>query len=93
MQTNNKKVTKELLLPVINYINNKNFNDALKLLTQFQKQRFEEDIQRGDNPPWYLVPERYEARHGRQWAYYDLPYGAGRCKVSWETGQFNFEWS
>ena len=57
------------------------------------RQRFEEDIQRGDKPPWYLIPERYEARHGRQWAYYDLPYGAGRCKVSWETGQFNFEWS
>ena len=44
MEINNKKVTKELLLPVINYIHNGNFNDALKLLTQFQKQRFEEDI-------------------------------------------------
>ena len=54
---------------------------------------FERDIQKGDRPPWYLIPERYEARHGRQWAYYDLPYGAGRCKVSWETGKFNFDWS
>ena len=54
---------------------------------------FERDIQKGDRPPWYLMPERYEARHGRQWAYYDLPYGAGRCKVSWETGKFNFDWS
>jgi len=54
---------------------------------------FVNDIQKGDAPPWYLVPERYEVRHGRQWAYYDLPYNAGRCKVSWETGNFTFEWS
>ena len=57
------------------------------------RERFEQDIQKSDTPPWYLIPERYEARHKRKWAYYDLPYGAGRCKVSWETGQFNFEWS
>ena len=54
---------------------------------------FVKDIQKGDAPPWYLVPERYEVRHGRQWAYYDLPYNAGRCKVSWERGNFTFEWS
>ena len=32
------------------------------------RDRFEKDIQKGDRPPWYLIPERYEARHGRQWA-------------------------
>ena len=57
------------------------------------RDRFVRDIVRGNVPPWYLIPERYEARHGRKWAYYDLPYGAGQCKVSWETGNFTFEWS
>ena len=57
------------------------------------RDRFVRDIVRGNVPPWYLIPERYEARHGRKWAYYDLPYGAGQCKGSWETGNFTFEWS
>ena len=57
------------------------------------RERFVRDIVRGNVPPWYLIPERYEARHDRKWAYYDLPYGAGQCKVSWETGNFTFEWS
>ena len=53
------------------------------------RDRFELDIVMGDYPPYYLVPENLKETY----KLYDLPYNAGRCKVSWDTGNFNFEWS
>ena len=43
METNDSKLTKELLLPVINCITNKKLDEALELLNQLE-QRYEEDI-------------------------------------------------
>ena len=43
METNDNKLTKELLLPVINSIANKKLDEALELLNQLE-QKYEEDI-------------------------------------------------
>ena len=59
------------------------------------RSRFEQDVLRFDAPPWYLFPERHEEETGDSFKYFNVPYGAGVCKVSWPEGpkgQFQFEW-
>ena len=60
------------------------------------RSRFEQNVVRFDTPPWYLIPERHERDTGDAFKYFDVPYGAGVCKVSWPNGpkgQLEFEWS
>ena len=48
-----------------------------------------------DATPWYLIPERHEKETGDAFKYFNVPYGAGVCKVSWPNGpkgQLEFEW-
>ena len=57
------------------------------------RQRFERDVIRGNVPPWYLITENLSDIDGNGFKDFDLPYNAGRCRVSWNTNQWNFEWS
>ena len=51
------------------------------------------DIKKGDRPPWYFVPEKYQKDTRLNYKNYHLPHGAGVCKVTWPEGKLNFEWS
>ena len=53
---------------------------------------FERDIQKGDRPPYYFDREGYMAETQLAYKNFDIPYGAGSCKVSWPNGVFQFEW-
>ena len=60
------------------------------------RSRFEQDVIRLDAPPWYLIPERHEKDTGDTFKWFNVPHGAGLCKVSWPNGpkgQLEFEWS
>ena len=64
--------------------------------TNVSRSRFEQNVVNLDAPPWYLKPDRHEEETGDAFKYFNLPYGAGRCKVSWPNGpkgQLEFEWS
>ena len=59
------------------------------------RSRFEQDVIRLDAPPWYLIPERHEKATGDTFKWFNVPHGAGLCKVSWPNGpegQLEFEW-
>ena len=60
------------------------------------RNRFEQTVVRFDAPPWDLKPELHETETGDAFKYFNVPYGAGVCKVSWPDGpkgQLEFEWS
>ena len=72
---------------------NESTRDSKKRVTRL---RFEQDVLRLDAPPWYLFPERHEKETGDAFKYFNLPNGAGACKVSWPDGpkgQLEFDWS
>ena len=56
------------------------------------RNRFEYDIVKGDFPPYYFDNGAWENKTGMSYRNFDLPYGAGSCKVSWPNGVFQFEW-
>ena len=56
------------------------------------RNRFEYNIVSGDVPPYYFDNGAWENETGLNYRNYDLPYGAGSCKVSWPNGVFQFEW-
>jgi hypothetical protein len=56
------------------------------------RNRFEYNIVRGDVPPYYFDNSAWENETGMSYRNFDLPYSAGRCKVSWPNGVFQFEW-
>ena len=59
------------------------------------RSRFEQDVIRLDAPPWYLIPERHEKDTGDTFKWFNVPHGAGLCKVSWPDGpkgQLELEW-
>ena len=63
--------------------------------TNVSRSRFEQDVVRYDTPPWYLKPDRHETETGEAFKYFNVPHGAGLCKVSWPNGpkgQLEFEW-
>ena len=41
------------------------------------RSRFEQDVARLDDTPWYLIPERHEKETGDAFKYFNVPYGAG----------------
>ena len=47
---------------------------------------------RGDVPPYYFDNGAWENETGMNYRNFDIPYGAGSCKVSWPNGAFQFEW-
>jgi hypothetical protein len=60
------------------------------------RSRFEQDVIRLDAPPWYLKPDRHERDTGDAFKSFNVPYGAGVCKVSWPDGpkgKLEFDWS
>jgi hypothetical protein len=64
--------------------------------TKVSRSRFEQNVVRFDTTPWYLKPERHETETGDAFKYFNVPHGAGLCKVSWPDGpkgQLKFEWS
>ena len=64
--------------------------------TNVSRSRFEQNVVRYDTPPWYLKPDRHEIETGDTFKYFNVPYGAGVCKVSWPEGpkgKLEFEWS
>ena len=64
--------------------------------TKVSRNRFEQDILRFDAPPWYLKPDRHERDTGDTFKSFNVPYGAGVCKVSWPDGpkgKLEFDWS
>ena len=56
------------------------------------RNRFEYNIVRGDVPPYYFDNGAWENETGMNYRNFDIPYGAGTCKVSWPNGVFQFEW-
>ena len=60
------------------------------------RSRFEQNVIRLDAPPWYLKQDTQEAETADTFKFFNAPYGAGVCKVSWPNGpkgQLEFEWS
>lgn len=60
------------------------------------RHRFEQNVIRLDTPPWYLKPDRHERDTGDAFKFFNVPYGAGVCKVSWPAGpkgKIEFDWS
>ena len=47
---------------------------------------------KGDTPPYYFDNGAWENKTGMSYRNFDLPYGAGSCKVSWPNDTFQFEW-
>ena len=56
------------------------------------RNRFEYNIVRGYVPPYYFDNGAWENKTGMSYRNFDLPYGAGSCKVSWPNDTFQFEW-
>jgi len=64
--------------------------DKQALLT---KVMFERDIQKVNAPPHYFDRDGYVMETELDYKDFILPYGAGRCKVSWPDDKWKFEWS
>ena len=60
---------------------------------QLTRDTFQREVVRGDRPPYYLDTGRHEEQFRVKYKDFDLPYHAGRCRVSWNTDQWKFEWS
>ena len=54
---------------------------------------FERDVQKGDRPQLYFDREGYVAETQLDYKNFDLPFDAGRCRVTWPDNKWKFDWS